>query len=135
MPKFACNLTGSTPSVSRPMQFIGEALETPIRAAKDMSTDRVADLRERVQALKFTWVIAEALEKLGFKQGAKINEYLKRQRSFREKMRRESEDVIHELTSLNRRNPQAATRSYEIMMMASGVEVNPFMPKARRGGR
>lgn len=135
MPKFACNLTGSTPSVSRPMQFIGEALETPIRAAKDMSTDRVADLRERVQALKFTWVIAEALEKLGFKQGAKINEYLKRQRSFREKMRRESEDVIHELTSLNRRNPQAATRSYEIMMMASGVEVNPFMPKARYEGK
>jgi hypothetical protein len=135
MPKFACNLTGSTPSVSRPMQFIGEALETPIRAAKDMSTDRVADLRERVQALKFTWVIAEALEKLGFKQGAKINEYLKRQRSFREKMRRESEDVIHELTNLNRRNPKAAERSYEIMMLASGVEVNPFMPKARYEGK
>ena len=135
MPKFACNLTGSTPSVSRPMQFIGEALETPIRAAKDMSTDRVADLRERVQALKFTWVIAEALEKLGFKQGAKINDYLKRQRSFREKMRREAEAVIAELTSLNRRNPKAAERSYEIMMMASGVEVNPFMPKARYEGK
>jgi hypothetical protein len=117
------------------MQFIGEALETPIRAAKDMSTDRVADLRERVQALKFTWVIAEALEKLGFKQGAKINDYLKRQRSFREKMRREAEAVIAELTSLNRRNPKAAERSYEIMMMASGVEVNPFMPKARYEGK
>ena len=135
MPKFACNLTGNTPSVMRPMQAVGEILETPVRAVKDMTTDRVADLRERVQALKFTWVIAEALEKLGFKQGAKINDYLKRQRSFREKMRRESEDVIHELTSLNRRNPKAAERSYEIMMLASGVEVNPFMPKARYEGK
>jgi len=135
MPKFACNLTGNTPSVMRPMQAVGEILETPVRAAKDMTMDRVADLRERVQALKFTWVIAEALQKLGFPQGAKINEYLKRQRSFREKMRRESEDVIHELTNLNRRNPKAAERSYEIMMLASGVEVNPFMPKARYEGK
>lgn len=135
MPKFACNLTGSTSSVSRPMQFIGEALETPIRAAKDMSTDRVADLRERVQALKFTWVIAEALEKLGFKQGAKINEYLKRQRSFREKMRREAEDVIHEFTSMHRRSPKAAAKADELMALASGVEINPFMPKARYEGK
>ena len=135
MPKFACNLTGSTSSVSRPMQFIGEALETPIRAAKDMTTDRVADLRERVQALKFTWVIAEALEKLGFKQGAKINEYLKRQRSFREKMRREAEDVIHEFTSMHRRSPKAAAKADELMALASGVEINPFMPKARYEGK
>jgi len=135
MPKFACNLTGSTPSVSRPMQFIGEALETPIRVAKDMSTDRVADLRERLQAFKFTWVIAEALEKLGFKQGAKINEYLKRQRSFREKMRREAEDVIHEFTSMHRRSPKAAAKADELMALASGVEINPFMPKARYEGK
>ena len=67
--------------------------------------------RERLQAFKFTWVIAEALEKLGFKQGAKINEYLKRQRSFREKMRREAEDVIHEFTSMHRRSPKAAAKA------------------------
>ena len=135
MPKFACNLTGNTSSLSRPMQFIGEALETPVRAAKDMTTDRVADLRERVQALKFTWVIAEALEKLGFPQGQKINEYLKRQRSYREKMRRESEDVIHDFTSLYRRNEKAAAKADELMALASGVEINPFMPKTRYEGK
>ena len=134
MPKFACNLTGSTPSVSRPMQFIGEALETPIRAAKDMSINRVATLRERVQALKFTWVIAEALEKLGFQQGAKINELLKRQRSYREKMRREAEEVIGMFSDLHRRSPKAAAKADEILALSSRIEVNPFMPKTRYMG-
>lgn len=134
MPKFACNLTDSTPSVSRPMQFIGEALETPIRAAKDMSVDQVANLRERIQGIKFTWVIAEALEKLGFKQGTKVNELLKRQRSYREKMRREAEEVIQAFSNLYRKNSKAADKASEILALSSKLEINPFMPKTRYEG-
>ena len=134
MPKFACNLTSTTSSLSRPLQVAGEILGTSTRAAKDMTTDRVADLREKVQALKFTWVIAEALEKLGFPQGQKINEYLKRQRSYREKMRREAEGVISDFSSLHRRNKKAATKVDEILSISTRLEVNPFMPRTRYEG-
>ena len=131
MAKYACNLTANTSSTSRPDQFLGEILGGPIKAIKKMSIDRVEFLREKAEGLKFTWVIAEGLEKLGFSQGTKINEYLKRQRYYREKLHRESEDVIHGFTALYRKNKKAAEKTGEILLLSSGAEINPFMPKNR----
>lgn len=135
MTKFACNLSDTTPTGGRARQFIAETLAGPIRSALDMSSDTVANLKDKANAIKFTWVVAEALEKMGFKQGQAINESLRRQRSYREKLRRHAEDVIHPFAQLYARNKQAAELLNEIGAVASQLEINPFMPESRYAGR
>ena len=85
IPKSYCGLSGSTPSVSRPRQAVGEFLAGPIQTVLDMSSDAYNKIKnESLQALKFTWHIVERLEQLGVPEAAKINEYLKKQRAYRE---------------------------------------------------
>jgi len=128
-----CTLNnGSVPTASRVRQAASEIFSTPFESAKDMSSDVYNRLvNESANALKFTWVIAERLEKIGFPQGQNINNYLKRQRSLREKLRRHSEGVIENLVGVHTVSKEAAEKLNEIGAVATLIEVNPFESKNR----
>jgi len=110
-----CSLDGIAPTADRPRMALGEILGTAIKSALDMKTDTVARLKDSAaQALKFTWVIADNLKKLGIDQGNLINRALERQRAHRERLRRYAEDVIHPFVSLHKRNKKAALKVDEL---------------------
>lgn len=132
IPKSYCGLSGSTPSVSRPRQAVGEFLAGPIQTVLDMSSDTYNKIKnESLQALKFTWHIVERLEQLGVPQAAKINDYLKRQRAYREKMMRYAEGVIGPMVRMNAVSKEAAAKLDEIGAIATVAEINPFNSKSR----
>jgi hypothetical protein len=122
---------GSIPVVSRAHQAVVEFLGTPVKSALDMSKDTVARLKETANAIKFTWVLTDRLKELGFKQGEKINDYLKNQRSYRESLMRHAEEVIKPFSQLHARNKTAALKVDEIGSVATLTEINPFMPRTR----
>ncbi len=132
IPKSYCGLSGSTPSVSRPRQAVGEFLAGPIQTVLDMSSDTYNKIKnESLQALKFTWHIVERLEQLGVPQAAKINDYLKRQRAYNEKMKRYAETVIGPMVRMNAVSKEAAAKLDEIGAIATIAEINPFNSKSR----
>jgi hypothetical protein len=108
-----------------------EFLGAPVKSALDMSKDTVARLKETANAIKFTWVLTDRLKELGFKQGEKINDYLKNQRSYRESLMRHAEEVIKPFSQLHARNKTAALKVDEIGSVATLTEINPFMPRTR----
>lgn len=122
---------GSIPVVSRAHQAAVEFLGAPVKSALDMSKDTVARLKETANAIKFTWVLTDRLKELGFKQGEKINDYLKNQRSYRESLMRHAEEVIKPFSQLHARNKTAALKVDEIGSVATLTEINPFMPRTR----
>lgn len=128
-----CTLdNGSVPTASRVRQAVAEIFSTPYESAKDMSSDVYDRLvNQSANALKFTWVIAERLEKLGFPQGQNINNYLKRQRAYREKLRRHSEEVIKSLVDVRVVSKESADKLNEIGGVATLIEVNPFESRDR----
>lgn len=132
IPKSYCNLSGSTPSVSRPRQAMGEFLAGPIQTVLDMSSDAYNKIKnESLQALKFTWHVVERLEQLGVPEAAKINEYLKKQRAYREKMMRYAETVIGPMVRMHSVSKEAAIKLDEIGAIATVAEINPFNSKSR----
>jgi hypothetical protein len=132
IPKSYCGLSGSTPTASRPRQAVGEFLAGPIQTVLDMSSDAYNKIKnESLQALKFTWHIVERLEQLGVPQAAKINEYLKRQRAYREKMMRYAETVIGPMVRMRGVSKEAAAKLDEIGAIATIAEINPFNSKSR----
>ena len=123
-----CSLDGIAPTADRPRMALGEILGTAIKSALDMKTDTVARLKDSAaQALKFTWVIADNLKKLGIDQGNLINRALERQRAHRERLRRYAEDVIHPFVSLHKRNKKAALKVDELGNLATTLQINPFL--------
>jgi len=131
IPKSYCGLSGSTPSVSRPRQAMGEFLAGPIQTVLDMSSDTYNKIKnESLQALKFTWHLVERLEQLGVPQAARINNYLKQQRAYREKMMRYAETVIGPMVRMHNVSKEAAAKLDEIGAIATIVEVNPFNSKS-----
>lgn len=122
---------GSIPVVSRVHQAVVEIFGTPIKAGMNMSKDTLAKLKNSVNALKFTWVIADRLKELGYQQAEKINDILKKQRSYRESLMRHAEDVIQPFSQLHARKKEAARKLEEVGSVATLIEVNPFMPRAR----
>lgn len=132
IPKSYCALSGSTPSVSRPRQAVGEFLAGPIQTALDMSSDAYNKFKnESLQALKFTWHIVERLEQLGVPEAGRINEYLKEQRAYREKMMRYAETVIGPMVRMHSVSKEAAAKLDEIGAIATIAEINPFNSKSR----
>lgn len=132
IPKSYCGLSGSTPSVSRPRQAVGEFLAGPIQTILDMSSDTYNKIKnESLQALKFTWHIVERLEQLGVPQAAKINDYIKQQRAYREKMMRYAETVIGPMVRMHSVSKEASAKLDEIGAIATIAEINPFNSKSR----
>ena len=128
-----CSLDGIAPTADRPRMALGEILGTAIKSALDMKTDTVARLKDSAaQALKFTWVIADNLKKLGINEGEQINRALERQRAHRERLRRYAEDVIHPFVSLHKRNKKAALKVDELGNLATTLEINPFLESGER---
>lgn len=126
---------GSIPTASRPRQAIGEMLANPIRVGKNMSSDTIAKLKNQMaNKLKFLWVMVEQMDAMGFSDAKKIEENLKRQRSFEEKLRRHSENNIELLTNVYKRNRKAAEAIEAVGWTATQAEVNPFMPRNRYVG-
>ena len=132
IPKSYCGLSGATPSTSRPRQAVGEFLAGPIQTALDMSSDAYNKLKnETLQALKFTWHLVERLEQLGVPEAKKINDYLKQQRAYREKMMRYAETVIGPMVRMQAVSKEAAAKLDEIGAIATIAEINPFNSKSR----
>jgi hypothetical protein len=132
IPKSYCGLSGSTPTASRPRQAMGEFLAGPIQTVLDMSSDTYNKIKnESLQALKFTWHIVERLERLGVPEAAKINNYLKQQRAYREKMLRYAETVIGPMVRMRGVSKEAAAKLDEIGAIATIAEINPFNSKSR----
>ena len=126
---------GSIPTASRPRQAIGEILANPIKVGKNMSGDVVAKLKNQIaNKFKFLWVMVEQMDAMGFSDAKKIEESLKRQRSFEEKLRRHSEKNIELLTNVYKRNRKAAQAIEAVGWTATQAEVNPFMPRSRYVG-
>lgn len=127
-----CTLdNGSIPVVSRAHQAVVEMIGTPVKSAQAMSQNTVAKLSNSVNAIKFTWVVVDRLKKLGYNQAEKINNLLKRQRSYRESLMRHAETVIQPFAQLHARNKDAALKLDEVAAVATLTEINPFMPKTR----
>ena len=132
IPKSYCKLSANTPTSSRPRQALGEMLGGPIQTILDMSSDSYNKIKnEYLNALKFTWHLVERLDKLGLPQAARINEMLKRQRAYREKMMRYAETVIGPMVRMNAVSKEAAAKLDEIGSIATIAEVNPFNSKSR----
>jgi len=126
---------GSIPVVSRAHQAVVEAIATPVKAAQDMSKNKVAELKKSINALKFTWVIADRLKELGYQQAEKINDLLKTQRSYRESLMRHAEDVIQPFSQLHALSKETALKVDDLGARSTLAEVNPFMPRKRYEGK
>jgi len=97
-----------------------------------MSSDAYNKLKnETLQALKFTWHLVERLEQLGVPEAKKINDYLKQQRAYREKMMRYAETVIGPMVRMQAVSKEAAAKLDEIGAIATIAEINPFNSKSR----
>jgi hypothetical protein len=111
---------------------MGEFLAGPIQTALDMSSDAYNKIKnESLQALKFTWHLVERLEQLGVPEAKKINNYLKQQRAYREKMMRYAETVIGPMVRMQAVSKEAAAKLDEIGAIATIAEINPFNSKSR----
>lgn len=132
-----CTLdNGTIPAASRPRQAVGEILVNPIKVVKTVgNSDFVAKLKnEYANKLKFLWVMVEQMDNMGFSRAKNIEESLKRQRSYEEKLRRHAEKNIELLTNLYKRNRKAAEKLQDVGWLASESEINPFMPRNRYVG-
>jgi len=128
-----CSLDGIVGTADRARMATGEIVGTAFKSALDMKTDVVSRLKDSaVQALKFTWVIADNLKKLGINEGEQINRALERQRAHRERLRRYAEDIIHPFVSLHKRNKKAALAVDELGNLATTLEINPFLESGEK---
>jgi hypothetical protein len=132
-----CTLdNGSVPTASRPRQAVGEILVNTIKSGRNMSSDVLATLKNQfANKLKFLWVMVEQMDAMGFSRAKDIEEALKRQRSYEEKLRRHAEKNIETFTNLYKRNRKAAEALQDVGWTASESGVNPFMPRNRYLGR
>jgi hypothetical protein len=127
-----CNLNGSTPTASRPNQAMGEILAGPIQTILDMSSDVYNNIKNKsLQSLKFTWHIAERLEELGIPIASKINNFLKEERAYRERLMRHAETVIGPMVRMQGVSKEAAAKLDEIGAISTLVEINPFLSRSR----
>jgi len=128
-----CSLDGIVGTADRARMATGEIVGTAFKSALDMKTDVVSRLKDSAaQALKFTWVIADNLKKLGINEGEQINRALERQRAHRERLRRYAEDIIQPFVKLHTRNKEAAAKVDELGNLATTLEINPFLESGER---
>ena len=128
-----CSLDGIAGTADRARMATGEIVGTAFKSALDMKTDVISRLKDSAaQALKFTWVIADNLKKLGINEGEQINRALERQRAHRERLRRYAEDVIQPFVNLHKRNKEAAVKVDELGNLATTLEINPFLESGER---
>jgi hypothetical protein len=128
-----CSLDGIAGTADRARMATGEIVGTAFKSALDMKTDVISRLKDSAaQALKFTWVIADNLKKLGINEGEQINRALERQRAHRERLRRYAEDVIQPFVNLHKRNKEAALKVDELGNLATTLEVNPFLESGEK---
>jgi hypothetical protein len=128
-----CSLDGIAGTADRARMATGEIVGTAFKSALDMKTDVISRLKDSAaQALKFTWVIADNLKKLGINEGEQINRALERQRAHRERLRRYAEDVIHPFVNLHKRNKEAALKVDELGNLATTLEINPFLESGEK---
>jgi hypothetical protein len=128
-----CSLDGIAGTADRARMATGEIVGTAFKSALDMKTDVISRLKDSAaQALKFTWVIADNLKKLGITQGEQINRALERQRAHRERLRRYAEDVIQPFVNLHKRNKEAALKVDELGNLATTLEINPFLESGEK---
>jgi hypothetical protein len=128
-----CSLDGIAGTADRARMATGEIVGTAFKSALDMKTDVISRLKDSAtQALKFTWVIADNLKKLGINEGEQINRALERQRAHRERLRRYAEDVIKPFVDLHKRNKEAALKVDELGNLATTLEINPFLKSGER---
>jgi hypothetical protein len=128
-----CSLDGIAGTADRARMATGEIVGTAFKSALDMKTDVISRLKDSaVQALKFTWVIADNLKKLGINEGEQINRALERQRAHRERLRRYAEDIIQPFVKLHTRNKEAAAKVDELGNLATTLEINPFLESGER---
>ena len=128
-----CSLDGIAGTADRARMATGEIVGTAFKSALDMKTDVISRLKDSAaQALKFTWVIADNLKKLGINEGEQINRALERQRAHRERLRRYAEDVIQPFVNLHKRNKEAAVKVDELGNLATTLEINPILESGER---
>jgi len=128
-----CSLDGIVGTADRARMATGEIVGTAFKSALDMKTDVISRLKDSaVQALKFTWVIADNLKKLGINEGEQINRALEKQRAHRERLRRYAEDIIQPFVKLHTRNKEAAAKIDELGNLATTLEINPFLESGER---
>jgi hypothetical protein len=128
-----CSLDGIAGTADRARMATGEIVGTAFKSALDMKTDVISRLKDSAaQALKFTWVIADNLKKLGINEGEQINRALERQRAHRERLRRYAEDVIKPFVDLHKRNKEAALKVDELGNLATTLEINPFLESGEK---
>jgi len=128
-----CSLDGIAGTADRARMATGEIVGTAFKSALDMKTDVISRLKDSaVQALKFTWVIADNLKKLGINEGEQINRALEKQRAHRERLRRYAEDIIQPFVKLHTRNKEAAAKVDELGNLATTLEINPFLESGER---
>ncbi len=121
---------GSIPTPARSRMAAVEIIGTPFKAAKGFTTDAIADAKETIaNKLKFTWVLADNLKKLGITEGETISMALERMRATEEAIMRYAEkQVIEPFDNLYQTNPEAAKAIDDIGNLASSLEINPFDP-------
>lgn len=128
-----CSLDGIAGTADRARMATGEIVGTAFKSALNMKTDVISRLKDSAaQALKFTWVIADNLKKLGINEGEQINRALERQRAHRERLRRYAEDVIKPFVDLHKRNKEAALKVDELGNLATTLEINPFLESGEK---
>ena len=128
-----CSLDGIAGTADRARMATGEIVGTAFKSALNMKTDVISRLKDSaVQALKFTWVIADNLKKLGINEGEQINRALEKQRAHRERLRRYAEDIIQPFVKLHTRNKEAAAKVDELGNLATTLEINPFLESGER---
>lgn len=125
---------GSVPSPARSRGALVEIVGTPFSAAKDFSTDKIADIRESMaNKFKFTWVLSDNLKKLGLVEGEAISRALERMRADEEAIMRYAEKkVIEPFDRLYAKSPETAKGIDDVGNLASSLEINVFDPTGEK---